>query len=73
MAKIEIVAYEVFNFGGSNIYCPNCLKSHPDSKDWIKKTYTKKDLIKKGGVSCCKCERAIDLNESYGDLNYNLI
>jgi hypothetical protein len=63
--KLEIVAYEVFNFRGSNIYCPNCLNNHPDSKDWIKKSYNKKDLIKKEGVSCSKCERGIDLNECH--------
>jgi len=54
MAKVEIVAYEVFSFGGSNFYCSDCFKKHPDSKDWIEK-----DLVEKSSVFCCKCEKEL--------------
>ena len=59
MAKVEIVAYEVFSFGGSNFYCSDCFKKHPDSKDWIEKVYSQKDLVEKSSVFCCKCEKEL--------------
>lgn len=57
MPKCRIVALEVFNFNGSNFYCPDCFSNHPDSKDWIKKAHTQKDLIEKSYIFCCKCQK----------------
>jgi len=59
MPRDEIVLYEVFNFKGSNFYCPDCFNKHPDSKDWIKKVYTQKKPFEKGNVVCCKCKKEL--------------
>ena len=59
MTKDEIVLYEVFNFKGSNFYCPDCFNKHPDAKDWIKKVYTQQNPLAKGNVVCCKCKKEL--------------
>ena len=64
MEERGIVAYEVFNFRGSDFYCLDCLEKHPDSKDWIKKIYEQKELMGKDGVVCCKCEKELVLKQA---------
>jgi hypothetical protein len=59
MGREGILVYEVFNFRGSDFYCPDCFNKHPDSKDWINKIYTQRDLVGKGRVFCCKCEKKL--------------
>ena len=59
MGNNKIVAYEVFNFKGSNFYCLDCFKKHPDSKDWVRKTYVPKDLSSRGRIWCCNCEKEL--------------
>jgi uncharacterized CHY-type Zn-finger protein len=51
--------YEVFNFKGSNFYCSDCFRKHPDSKDWIKKVHTQRDVVEKGSVFCGECQKEL--------------
>ncbi len=64
MGNKKVVAYEVFNFAGSNFYCSDCFHRHPDSKDWVMRTYGQKDLGRRGRISCCNCEKELQKDES---------
>jgi hypothetical protein len=67
MTRDEIVLYEVFNFKGSNFYCPDCFNKHPDAKDWIKKGYTQKNPLAKDNVVCCGCKKKLAIVGRIGE------